>query len=199
MSDHDELVQRCRHGELAAFTELFHAYQARVYRLAVTVLRDEREAEDVVQDVFVRVFERIGDYRGDSAFTTWLTAIVVNRCRDHLRRRKLRQVLPLDRLRARVSEDDLSELVARRRQRQRLWALVDTLDDKYRLPVVLHYQEGLSCGEVASVLNLPVSTVYSRLNAARVQLREILSKQAEMDGKEIGNGVCGNGLAKTEN
>jgi RNA polymerase sigma-70 factor (ECF subfamily) len=199
MSDHDELVQRCRQGELAAFTELFHAYQARVYRLAVAVLSDEREAEDVVQDVFVRVFERIGDFRGESAFTTWLTAIVVNRCRDKLRRRKVRQALSLNRLRGRASEDDVSELVTRRQQRQRLWALVDRLDDKHRMPVILHYHEGLPCGEVARILDLRVSTVYSRLNAARVRLRGMLREQAEIAGKEIGNGVCGKGLAKKEN
>ncbi len=199
MSDHDQLVQRCQHGELAAFTELFQAYQAQVYRLAVTVLRDEYEAEDVVQDVFVRVFERIGGYRGESAFTTWLKAIVVNRCRDRLRRRKVRRALSLDRLRGRASEDDLTELVARRQQRQSLWELVDQLDDRYRLPVILHYHEGLPCGEVARVLNLRVSTVYSRLNAARIRLRNMLQERAEMDGKEIGNGVCGKGLAKNEN
>lgn len=198
MSDQDGLVQRCRQGELAAFTELFHAYQARVYRLAITILRDELEAEDVVQDVFVRVFERISDYRGESAFTTWLTAIVVNRCRDKLRRRRVRQALSLDRLRGRASADDLAELVARRQQRQSLWALVDRLDDKYRLPVILHYHEGLPCGEVARALNLRTSTVYSRLNAARVRLRAMLQEQTKSESREVERGLCGRGLVEND-
>lgn len=64
MAKLNQLVQRCRQGELAAFTELFQLYQVRVYRLAVTILRDERDAEDAMQDVFMRVFERIKGLQG---------------------------------------------------------------------------------------------------------------------------------------
>jgi RNA polymerase sigma-70 factor (ECF subfamily) len=198
MSDQQKLVQRCRQGELAAFTELFKAYQARVYRLAITVLRDEHEAEDVVQDVFVRIFERIKDYRGESAFSTWLTAIVVNHCRDRLRRRKLRRAFSLDRLRGHASEDDLNELVQQRQQRQSLWALVNRLEDKYRLPVILHYHEGLACDEVAQALNLRISTVYSRLNFARVRLRAMLREQSDGEERKVESGLCGTGLVEKE-
>jgi RNA polymerase sigma-70 factor (ECF subfamily) len=181
----EELVRRCQQGELAAFSKLFHGYQARVYRLAVTILRDEQDAEDAVQDVFVRVFERIRDYRGDSAFTTWLTAIVVNCCRDKLRRRKVRRVVALDHLRGRANDQDLSEVVTRRQQQQTLWALVDRLDEKHRLPVILHYHEGLSCDEVAQALNLRTSTVYARLNTARVRLRAMLREQSKSERLEF--------------
>ncbi|MGD9099748.1 MAG: RNA polymerase sigma factor [Anaerolineae bacterium] len=181
----EELVRRCQQGELAAFSKLFQGYQARVYRLAVAILRDEQDAEDAVQDVFVRVFERIRDYRGDSAFTTWLTAIVVNCCCDKLRRRKVRRALALDRLRGRASDQDLNEVVTRRQQRQTLWALVDRLDEKHRLPVILHYHEGLSCDEVARALNLRTSTVYSRLNTARVRLRAMLREQSKSERLEF--------------
>jgi RNA polymerase sigma-70 factor (ECF subfamily) len=188
MSNLDRLVQRCRQGDLCAFTELFHACQARVYRLAIAILRDEKDAEDTVQDVFVRVFERVQDYRGESAFTTWLTAIAVNCCRDKLRRRRVRRALSLDRLRGRASEGDLAEVVARRQQRQTLWALVDRLEDKYRLPVILHYHEGLPCDEVARALGLRVSTVYSRLNTARLRLRAMVQERTrvwtQMDADE---------------
>ena len=69
--------------------------------------------------------------------------------------------------------------MADRLQRQTLWALVDRLEEKYRLPVILHYHEGLSCGEVAQVLALRTTTVYSRLNTARVQLRGMLREEPE--------------------
>lgn len=186
MSELDELVRRCRQGELAAFTELFRSYEARVYRLAVTILRDEQDAEDAVQDAFLRVFERIKDYRGESSFSTWLTAIVVNLCRDKLRRRKVRRALSLSRLRGRASSDaaDLAEVVAACQQRQTLWSLVARLEEKYRLLVILHYHEGLSCGEVARVLGLRVSTVYSRLNTARLRLRAMLREQ-ETSGQRV--------------
>ncbi len=198
MTELDKLVGRCRQGELAAFTELFQRYQARVYRLALTILRDEHDAEDAVQDTFVRVFERIGDYRSDSAFTTWLTAIVVNRCRDKIRRRKVRRALSLDQLRGRASREDMDEVLARRRQRQTLWSLVDRLDDKYRLPVILHYHEGLPCAAVARALNLRVSTVYARLNTARVRLRAMLREQSRLEGKEVEQALCGRGSVENK-
>jgi len=91
MSELDELVRRCQAGELAAFTVLFRRYEARVYRLALAIVRDERDAEDAVQDAFLRAFERIKRFRGDASFDTWFTAVVVNVCRDRLRRRRVRQ------------------------------------------------------------------------------------------------------------
>jgi len=82
MSELDELVRRCQQGELVAFTDLFRRYESQVYRLAVTILRDEEDAEDAMQDTFLRVFERIKSFRGESSLKTWLTAVAVNRCRD---------------------------------------------------------------------------------------------------------------------
>ena len=187
MSQLDEWVRRCQAGELAAFTALFRHFEGRVYRLAVTILHDEQDAKDAVQDTFLRVFERIKGYRGESAFATWLTAITVNVCRDKLRRRKVRRALSLDRLRGRACRDatDLADAVAARQQRQTLWSLVNRLDDKYRLPVVLHYGEGLPCGEIARALGLRVSTVYSRLNTARRRLRAMLQEQNETQGARL--------------
>ena len=178
MSDLDELVQRCKQGDLAAFTRLFRDHEARLYRLAVTILRNEPDAEDALQDTYIRIFERINGFRGKSAFETWMTAILVNVCRDRLRRRKVRRALPLDWLRDQAGEGDVASDVAARSQRQTLWSLVDRLDDKYRLPVILHYHEGWSCGEVGSILAVRTSTIYSRLNTARVQLRTMLQAES---------------------
>lgn len=169
----DSLVQRCQQGELAAFTELFRRYERDVYRLAITILRDERDAEDVVQDVFLRIFERIKVYKGESSFRTWLTAIVVNNCRDKLRRQKVRRALALDWLHGRASAYDVAEDMWQRQQQKQLWEFVNSLDDKYRLPLILHYIERLPCEDVAAVLDINVSTVYSRLNAARLKLRSL--------------------------
>ncbi|MCB8965532.1 MAG: RNA polymerase sigma factor [Chloroflexota bacterium] len=184
MSDIDSLVQRCQQGELAAFTELFHLYEGQVYRLAVTILRQEQDAEDAVQDVFLRVFERIKSYEGQSSFKTWLTSIVVNTCRDKLRRQKVRHALSLDWLRGKAAAHDVVEEVSQRQQQQQVWAMVNQLDEKYRLPLILHYVERLSCDEVATVLQIPTSTVYSRLNTARIKLRQLHQEQM-VDGKRL--------------
>jgi RNA polymerase sigma-70 factor (ECF subfamily) len=177
MSELDELVQRCKRGELAAFTRLFRDHEARLYRLAVTILQDERDAEDALQDAYIRIFERIKGFQGKSALETWITAILVNVCRDRLRRRRVRRALPLDRLRDQAGDGDVASDVAARSRRQTLWSLVDRLDDKYRLPVILYYHEGWSCGEVAGILSVRTSTIYSRLNTARIQLRTMLQAQ----------------------
>ena len=186
MSELDKLVQRCQQGELAAFTNLFRRYEARMYRLAVTILHEEQEAEDAVQDACLHVFERIKQYRADSSFETWLTAVVVNVCRDRLRRRRVRRGLPLERFHGQAGSGDMTERVTDELRRQTLWSLVDRLQEKYRLPIILHYHESLSCGEVAEILALRTATVYSRLNTARVQLRAMLQEELERKAERPG-------------
>lgn len=173
----EQLAGRCQQGDLSAFSELFSRQETAVYRLALAILHHEAEAEDAVQETFLRVFERIGRYRYESAFKTWLTAITVNVCRDRLRRQKVRRALSLEWLHGRASSHVLDEVVADRQQQATLWSQVDQLDEEYRLPVILHYHQGLSCQEVAAVLNLPTSTIYSRLNDARETLRQKLHQE----------------------
>ncbi len=179
MSHLDNLVERCQQGELSAFSELFEIQETAVYRLALTILQNEQDAEDAVQDVFLRIFEQIKQYRRQSSFKTWLTAIVVNSCRDKLRRRKVRRALSLDWLRGQASHHNVPAEVDQRQQSQKLWSLINShLDDKHRMPLILHYHERLPCAEVADILGIRISTVYSRLNTARHQLREQLQAEA---------------------
>lgn len=180
MGELETLVTRCQQGDLAAFSDLFQRQQTAVYRLALAILRHEKEAEDAVQETFLRVFEQIGRYRHESAFQTWLTAITVNVCRDRLRRQKVRRALSLDWLRGRAAPGAtaVDDLVADRQQRASLWSQVNQLEEKYRLPVILHYHQGLPCQEIAAILNLPPSTIYSRLNDARERLRHRLKDES---------------------
>jgi RNA polymerase sigma-70 factor (ECF subfamily) len=173
-SELEPLLLRCRQGERAAFDELFWSFEGQAFRLAVTILRDKQDAEDVLQDVFLRVFNCLKDYRGEASFRTWLTAIVVNACRDRLRRNRLRRYIPLEWLRGRGTQETMDEVVDQRVRRQGLWAQVERLEDQLRLPVILFYQEGLPAEEVGQALNLPVTTVYARLNRARQRLRGAL-------------------------
>lgn len=179
MSHIPDLIARCQRGELAAFTELFRRHEARVYRLSLAILNDDQDAEDAVQDSFVRILERIKSYRGDSSFETWLTRLVVNLCRDKIRRQKVRRALSLEWLRGQASEHNVAQEVDERWQKQTLWSLVYRLEEKYRLVVILRYHEELPCEEIAGVLEIPVSTVYARLNSARLQLKEMAEKVKE--------------------
>ncbi len=177
MIDQQQLVQRCQNGDLEAFSLLFRKYRQRLYSLACTIVRDEETAADVVQDTFLATFQKIATFQGDAALETWLIAIAVNKCRSRLRRRKVRQFISLEALRGSLfSRDEPVEAqIAQQQQKTDLWDLVDALDDRLRLPLVLRYQHDLPAGEVAQVLNRPVNRVYQQLHEGRQQLRRLLS------------------------
>ncbi len=187
MSERDPLVRRCQQGELAAFTELFRKHEAALYRLALAILRSEPDAEDAVQETYLRVFRQIRDFKGQAALRTWLTSILVNVCRDLLRRARLRRMLPLDWLRgqAQPNAPDLAEVVHQGLQRQTLMDLISRLDDHHRLPLVLHYLEELPAAEVARLLGLRTSVVYSRLNTARERLRALAAAEPALDEQAL--------------
>lgn len=192
MTGPDDLINRCQAGDPAAFNELFRDCEERVFRLAAAILRDDREAEDAMQDVFLRVFQNIRRYRAEAAFNTWLTAIVVNVCRSWLRRERLRRAVALDWLRERegASAPDPADEVHERWWRQSLWAQVDQMDDRYRLPLLLVYQEGLTVQETAQVLDCPLSTIYSRLKTGLDQLRGLQARLALGEPGKGGEKEC---------
>jgi RNA polymerase sigma-70 factor (ECF subfamily) len=201
--DVQDLVRRCRQGDLCAFTALFERFQDRIYDLAWAILRDDAEAEDAVQDTFLRVFERIDRYRSESSFETWLVAVAVNVCRDRLRRRKVRRALSLESLahgpggvgrwlaRPVGRDEDPSAAMQHREQHHGLWALVDRLDERQRLALILRYRYGLSCAEVAEVLGLSIGTVYVYLSRGRQELRALIeARENQVAGREAGREPC---------
>lgn len=193
----EELVQRCRRGDLCAFTRLFRRFQDRLYDLACAILHNEADAEDAVQDTFLRVFRDIARYRHESSFETWLVAVTVNVCRDRLRRRRVRQALSLELLGPRQLVDNLRQgadpaaQVLQEERRHSVWALADRLDERYRLPLILRHYYGLSCGEVAEVLHLSSGTVYAYLSEGRRRVREMLESQEDQATRtETGREPC---------
>lgn len=192
MSDLEDLLKRCQNGDLSAFNRLFYAYEGKIFRLAISILRDRQDAEDAAQEAFLRVFLKLRSFRGESSFDTWLTAVVINVCRDKLRHRRLRQILSLEWIRNEpdTSQVELIEVVDKRQQTGELWNLVGRLDDRLRIPVILVYQEGLPVKEAARALGLPSSTVYSQLKAAHKQLQQMGSAITRLDAGQIGEKGC---------
>ena len=183
MQDIQKVVRLCQDGQLDAFSTLFSHFQNRVYDLACTILRDENAAEDVVQDTFLAVFQKIGSFKGESAFETWLTAIAVNQCRMRQRKLKVRQFLSLEGLssfrlfRLSAGDEPVSDIVHSRQRRQALWDMVDEFDARLRLPMILRYRYGLPCGEIAIILERRTSTIYQQLNEGRRLLEGMLQQQ----------------------
>jgi len=184
LADVDErvLIERCRAGDVAAFEPLVEKYRQRVWRLAFQVLRDREEAWDCAQDAFVRAFQSLASFRGQSAFYTWLFRIAMNVATDRLRARGAQarafgtQPVPAEEWERTApdpgAQPDQAALGAERRLRIR--RALDTLPPNARTIIMLSDVEGLSYREIADVLNCPIGTVMSRLHNARKRLRSAL-------------------------
>jgi RNA polymerase sigma-70 factor, ECF subfamily len=183
----DQIIARSRPGDTAVIELIVDEYQVRLYDLAYSMLRDEAAANDAVQDTFIKVYERLHTFQGQSAFETWLIAIATNCCRDHLRRRQVRRALSLDNLtpawlRRLARRDQQPEVQFERNERRRkTWALVDKLDERLRITITLRYRYGYSCPEIGELLGIATTTVYDRLGEGRRRLVEL----SEAEGSDV--------------
>lgn len=175
-----ELVRRAKAGEPDAFRAIMQHCNQRLFRTARAVLRDEIEAEDVVQEVYVRAFSKLADFRGDSAILTWLTRITLNEARERLRRRK--PTVAVDTLENRETAQVImlpsaanpEADVARSEIRRILEEAVDDLPDNFRIVFVMRDVDDCSIEETAQALGLNPNTVKTRLHRARGMLRQAL-------------------------
>jgi RNA polymerase sigma-70 factor, ECF subfamily len=181
--DDSALIERCRAGDVAAFEPLVEKYRQRVWRVAYQMVRDREEAWDVAQEAFIRAYQSLASFRGQSAFYTWLFRIVVNLATDRVRQRAARgrafgtEPVPEEDW-ERAMPDEVTagpdEETARREERERIARALDGLPENFRTIIVLSDVEGLSYREIAQVLEIPMGTVMSRLHNARKRLRQIL-------------------------
>ena len=175
--DDSHLVDRVRRGDPRAFEELVIANQHRVFGVALRMLRNRAEAEEVAQEVFLRVHRALDDFRGEAKLSTWLYAIASRLCLNRLasgERRMAREgEESLERLRA---DADPAAHVERGELEAALRRAIDELPDERRIVVVLRDLDGLSYEEIAAALELPLGTVRSRLHRARMDLKEKLER-----------------------
>jgi RNA polymerase sigma-70 factor (ECF subfamily) len=188
-------VAEARGGQVTAFEQLLHRHQAAVYRTIAGITGNAEDAEDGTQIVFVKVFRKIGEFSGDSRFSTWLTRIAINEGLEILRRRK-----PTERLAADGDElefrpvnmapwvDDPERLYARNEMRQIVQEALAGLPDRYRIAVFLRDIEQLSTVEAAAALGIPVAALKTRLLRGRLMMREALAPffdAARKDGRPV--------------
>jgi RNA polymerase sigma-70 factor (ECF subfamily) len=177
-----ELLEACRSGDRDGFRALFEMYKDKVYSIALRYSGNPATAMDITQDVFVRLFSQMANFRGESSFDTWLYRLVVNRCLDD--RRKLRRIVPLigEAIRRfHVNERVTGDLI-RSETRGEVRAAIARLPDELRMAVVLRYTQGLSYDEMAAALKCAKGTVASRLSRAHKQLARRLKG---LVGKEM--------------
>ena len=171
------VIEACQQGDRAAFQLLFEAYKDKVFSIAVYSIGGDRSlADDVTQQIFLKLFTAIRQFRGDSEFTTWLYRLVVNACLDERRRR--RRLLPWGETVAMRNPGDKKpqeKQYARLEVAEAVREAIAELKPKFRLPILLKYIEGLSYEEIASVMGCSKGTVASRLNRGHSQLAKRLS------------------------
>jgi RNA polymerase sigma-70 factor (ECF subfamily) len=179
-----QLVRRAQNGEIRAFQELISAHIPQVRRFAQAFAHDEGDASDLAQEALVKVFRSIGSYRFQSAFSTWLYAIIRNVFLDHARSRAGKEralelpfdIKHVDQTRP-SDQDDMSRAdvqIERQQERRRVWSALNQVQSEFRATLVLFDIEGLTYEEVAAIESVPLGTVKSRLSRGREQLRRLL-------------------------
>lgn len=172
MEDSD-LISGARAGDRLAARRLYDRHAPRVYRLIYRMVGEEELAREYTQDTFVKAFHRLDQYRGESAFSTWLHSVAMSSVLTGFRRRK--------RIRLREAELEEASTVAARPEgsdpylRDKLQAELERLPERLRAPVILHDIEGFTHREIAEMLDIPQGTSKARLFEARARLREALA------------------------
>jgi RNA polymerase sigma-70 factor (ECF subfamily) len=188
----DEIVRHIRNGDTALYEILMRRHNQRIYRVARTILRDDAEAEDVMQEAYVRAYQHLGDFAGAAKFSTWLTKIAIYEALSRLRRR------------ARISEpksnsdmdfDIMDTVTAEERDPERqtydhelrsvLERAIEALPESYRSVFVLRMVEGLDVNETAAALDIGVENVKTRLHRGRAMLRKELQRRAGIVAPEL--------------
>jgi len=169
-----ELMARTAGGDMAAFAELIKRHQSKVMALALRTLGRQDQAQDVVQDVFIKVYDAAKRYRPSAQFTTWLYRIAVNRCLDLIRRSK-HAAVPLEAAESiLVRSDAQGDGLERRELISRVRRAVEQLSERQRIVVVLHRYHGLTHEQIAAATGWTRSAVESLLVRAYARLRELL-------------------------
>lgn len=172
----DRPEQQATEGGLQAFEEIYERHHLRVHSICLRMTRNVSEAEDLTQEVFIHLFRKIGSFRGESAFTTWLHRLTVNHVLMHFRKRAVRHErttqdgeLP-DRVVKGTDDPGQMRVV----ERILLEEAIAKLPDGYRTAIILHDIEGLEHTEIARIKGRSVGTSKSQLHKARRMLRELL-------------------------
>ena len=180
-----ETLQRAKEGDLKAFEEIYQLYHRRIYNAVYGMLGDADDAQDVTQDVFMRLHDALPTLRADEAFSTYLYRIALNLCRDRARRKKRVRFQSIDTPRA---DDDgdvepmdfpdqgklPEETVNTDELQQRVREAVTTLSTDHKAVIVMHHFQGMEVNDIAGILGVPTGTVKSRLARGRDQLHRKL-------------------------
>lgn len=183
MSNETELIERLKQGDESAFKVIVEQWQDMVYNTILGIVQNETEAEDLAQDVFIKVFEKIGTFKGDSKFSTWLYRIATTTALDHLRSKKRKKRFGFLQSLGGGGPEEKEQVpdfhhpgvsLDNKERAAVLFKAIDALPENQKAAYTLHKLEGLSYRDVSEVLNTTVSAVESLMSRANQNLRKQL-------------------------
>lgn len=188
--DDQMLIERAQKGDRSSLNALIRKHEARAFQYAFRLCRNPDTAADIVAEAFIRVNNALPNFKGQSAFTTWLYRILTNCYLDSRKRDKSKYLTSLDTV-LQTGEGEVErqfedpgrtpqQEAERNDREQRIIDAVNELPDYQRAMIVMYHSEMLSYEDISAALDLPVGTVKSRLNRARLSLREILMRDEEL-------------------
>ena len=200
--DDKQLVQQAAAGDTAAFETLVERYQQQVYHLALRMVNNEADAQDLAQEAFIRAWRSLGSFQFTSQFSTWLYRLTSNICIDFLRVQKRRKVVSLTMLRDDEDsqwdlpdDDPLPEQqMIVREEHEALERAFAALDPEFRQILTLRIINGCSYQEISQILDIAEGTVKSRISRAREQLRKKMAANGNISGSGASNGQKGGRL-----
>jgi len=195
VTDSEKLwLARSREGDVESFEKLIERYQKTAYNVALRMMRNEEDAKDATQEALIKAFRSIRSFRGESGFSTWLYRILVNTCKDELRKRR-GNLVSLEQGRQTEAGFEAIELadetfapevvLESRTIRQTINEAIRTLPEQNRAAVVLRDVQGYSYEDIGAILGCPVGTVKSRINRGRQLLKEALSLKPVSEGGSL--------------
>ena len=164
-----ELIESCLNGDQNAFEELITRYKNLVYSIILRMTKDNEEASDLAQDVFLKMYKNLSTYSQEFKFSTWVMRITTNHIID-FRRKKRQETVPLESAENIVVSDpqDTPEAaIIRREEKERINKIIDELPGMYRIPIIMYHKKGMSYQEIADKIDEPLSKVKNRIFRGR--------------------------------
>ena len=180
MTDY-EVIQACINGDKNIFSEIVARYKNLVYSIILRMINNSEEANDLAQEVFIKIYKNLDKYYPDYKLSTWIIRITTNHVIDY-RRKKHQELVPIEDVGFELVGDESPEAAyLKEERRKRLNSVVNDLPDMYKIPIVLYHQQGLTYQEISDVIEEPLSKVKNRIFRGRKMLKESLLRMKEGD------------------
>jgi RNA polymerase sigma-70 factor (ECF subfamily) len=184
------LIDKAKAGDIQSFEMLVEKHQKRIFNIALRVIGNHADAADLAQNALIRIYKSIGNFKEESSLSTWIYRITMNVCFDELRRRKNRKLISIEQ-EIQLDDGDVkrqlesespqpSEAAEKKELKSIVRNAIEQLSDEHKEVIILRDLQAFSYDEIASILDLPVGTVKSRINRARSALKKILTENKEL-------------------